>query len=204
MPRVGLSKADVVAAGATLADDVGFANLALGTLAARLGVRTPSLYKHIDSLADLRHGIAALAITELDQQVRDAMHGRAGTEALAAFAGAFRSYLVAHPGRYAATIGEAYTGPEDPMLHAGSRMIQSLEAVLHGYGIDETDMVHAMRSVRAALHGFATLQTSNGFQWNEDSDHSFDWMIRFLDQGLTQIGSCRTDLDGGLPPQARS
>ncbi|WP_433654955.1 TetR/AcrR family transcriptional regulator [Nocardia sp. CA-128927] len=196
MPRVGLSKTDVVAAGATLADDVGFANLALGTLAERLGVRTPSLYKHIDSLADLRHSIATLAITELDQQVRDAMHGRSGTEALAAFANAFRDYLVAHPGRYAASIGEEYTGPEDPMLHAGSRIIESLEAVLHGYGIDEKDMVHAMRALRGALHGFATLQTSNGFQWSEDTDDSFDWMIRFIDQGLTQIGSRATPQNG--------
>ncbi|MFD6161037.1 TetR/AcrR family transcriptional regulator [Nocardia sp. NPDC060256] len=198
MPRVGLSNADVVAAGATLADDVGFTNLSLGTLAQRLGVRTPSLYKHIDSLADLRHSIAALAITELDQRVRDAMHGRSGTEALAAFATAFRDYLVAHPGRYAATIGEPDTGSEDPLRHSGSRLLQSLEAVLHGYGIDESDMVHAMRSVRGALHGFATLQTSHGFQWSEDTDDSFDWMIRFIDHGLTQIGSRRTDLHGPI------
>lgn len=196
MPRVGLNRADVVAAGATLADEVGFANLALGTLAERLGVRTPSLYKHIDSLADLRHGIAALAITELDQQVRAAMLGRSGTDALAAFANAFRDYLVAHPGRYAATIGEPYTGPEDPILHSGSRLLESLETVLRGYDIDERDMVHAMRALRGAFHGFATLQTSNGFQWSEDTDSSFEWMIRFIDHGLTQIGSRRTDLRG--------
>ncbi|WP_223885097.1 TetR/AcrR family transcriptional regulator [Nocardia colli] len=193
---MGLSRADVVAAGATLVDEIGFANLALGTLAERLGVRTPSLYKHIDSLADLRHGIAALAITELDQQVRDAMRDRSGTGALAAFANAFRDYLVAHPGRYAATIGEPYTGPEDPMLHSGSRLLESMETVLHGYDIDEQDMVHAMRALRGAFHGFATLQTSNGFQWSEDTDSSFEWMIRFIDQGLTQIGSRRTDLHG--------
>ncbi|WP_405487302.1 TetR/AcrR family transcriptional regulator [Nocardia sp. NBC_00511] len=189
MPRAGLSRPDVVAAGATLADEVGFANLALGPLAARLGVRTPSLYKHIESLADLQHSIAALAMTELDQRVRDAMHGCSGSAALSAFATSFRDYVVAHPGRYAATVGEPFTGPEDPLLHAGSRVLQSMEAVLRGYGIDENEMIHALRTLRCTFHGFATLQSSDGFQWSDDSDDSFEWMIRFLDRGLGEIGS---------------
>ncbi|MGW0957453.1 TetR family transcriptional regulator, partial [Streptomyces sp. NPDC002545] len=37
----------MVAAGAALADEVGFANLTMGLLAERVGVRTPSLYKHV-------------------------------------------------------------------------------------------------------------------------------------------------------------
>ena len=53
MPRAGLGTAAVVAAGADLADEVGFAALTMGRLAERLGVRTPSLYKHVESQADL-------------------------------------------------------------------------------------------------------------------------------------------------------
>ncbi|MEC3914215.1 TetR/AcrR family transcriptional regulator [Nocardia sp. CDC160] len=189
MPRVGLSRADVVAAGAALADEVGFGNLALGALAQRVGVRTPSLYKHIESLADLQHGIAALAMAELDRKVRDAMHGLSGSAALAAFANAFREYVVEHPGRYAATIGAKFRGPDDPLLQSGSRVLDSMAAVLRGYGIDEGEMVHALRTLRCTFHGFATLQSSDGFQWSGDSEDSFDWMIRFLDRGLSEIGS---------------
>ncbi|WP_040814393.1 TetR/AcrR family transcriptional regulator [Nocardia concava] len=189
MPRVGLSKTDVVAAGAALADEVGFANLSLGALAQRVGVRTPSLYKHIESLADLRHGIAVLAMTELDQRVRDAMHGKTGSAALAAFANTFREYVVQHPGRYAATVGEPLGGPDDPLLQSSSRMLDSMQVVLRGYGVAEDDMVHALRTLRCTFHGFATLQSSDGFQWSGDSEDSFDWMIRFLDRGLSEIGS---------------
>ncbi|WP_458690854.1 TetR/AcrR family transcriptional regulator [Nocardia tengchongensis] len=188
MPRVGLNRTDVIAAGAALADEVGFGELALGTLAQRLGVRTPSLYKHIESLADLQHGIAALAMAELDVRVRDAMHGLAGSDALTAFAKAFRSYVVEHPGRYAATVGARFTGPDDPLRQSGSRVLESMEAVLRGYGIGEKEMVHALRTLRSTFHGFASLQASDGFQWSDDSEESFVWMIRFLDRGLTDIG----------------
>ncbi|MGV9663189.1 TetR/AcrR family transcriptional regulator [Nocardia niigatensis] len=189
MPRVGLSRTDVVAAGATLADEVGFGNLALGALAQRLGVRTPSLYKHIENLADLQHEIAALAMTEVDQRVRDAMHGLSGSAALAAFANAFRDYVVEHPGRYTATVGAKFSGPDDPLLQSGSRVLESMAAVLRGYGVSEDEMVHAQRTLRCLFHGFATLQTSDGFQWSNDAEDSFDWMIRFLDRGLSEIGS---------------
>ncbi|WP_330184193.1 WHG domain-containing protein [Nocardia sp. NBC_01503] len=187
MPRAGLSRTEVVAAGAQLADDLGYTNLALSPLAARLGVRTPSLYKHIDSLADLQHGIATLAMSELDQTLRDAMHGRSGSAALAAFAKAFRHYVTEYPGRYAATVGASTTGPEDPLLHSSTRVLESLQVVLRGYGIPERDMVHAIRTLRCTFHGFAALQASDGFQMREDVEDSFDWMIGFLDRGLSEI-----------------
>ena len=63
MPRAGLTGDDVVAAAAALADEVGFAGLTMGLLADRLGVRTPSLYKHVSSLADLQHRVATLALS---------------------------------------------------------------------------------------------------------------------------------------------
>src|SRR5689334_20484546 len=103
MPRAGLDPATVVAAGATLADEVGFAGLSMGLVAERLGVRTPSLYKHVDGLADLSRRIATLAMTELGDAIRDALQGRSGFPALEALARAVRDYVVAHPGRYAAT-----------------------------------------------------------------------------------------------------
>ena len=58
MPRAGLGTDTVVAAGADLADEIGFAGLSMGQLAERVGVRTPSLYKHVASQDDLNRRIA--------------------------------------------------------------------------------------------------------------------------------------------------
>ena len=51
MARAGLARTSVTEAGATLADEIGFDQLSLGMVAERLGVKSPSLYNHIDSLA---------------------------------------------------------------------------------------------------------------------------------------------------------
>lgn len=64
MPRGGLNGDDVVAAAAGLADEIGFHAVTTGLLADRLGIRPPSLYKHVGGLADLQHRIATLAMTE--------------------------------------------------------------------------------------------------------------------------------------------
>jgi AcrR family transcriptional regulator len=187
VPRAGLTRGDVVAAAAALVDENGYHDLTMGVLAERLGVRAPSLYKHVEDLADLRHRIATLAITELGEAVRDAMQGRAGLDALTALLTATRAYVANYPGRYTATIGAEFTGPDDPLLAASTRILGSIAAMLRGYGIGDDEMDHAIRTIRCTIHGFASLQASNGFQWSADLDESFEWMIRFLDIGLRAI-----------------
>ena len=184
MPRAGLTGDDVVASAAGLADEIGYQGVTMGLLADRLGVRPPSLYKHIDGLADVQHRLAALAMTELGDVIRDAVQGRSGRDALAALLTALRAYVTAHPGRYMSTIGAEATGPDDPLMAASTRVIGSIAAVLRGYGIRDDEMDHAIRAIRCTLHGFAMLEISRGFQWDADPEQSFDWMIRFIDRGL--------------------
>lgn len=188
MPRAGLNTDQVVAAGAALADEIGFSALSLARLADRLGVRPPALYKHVDSLADLHRRIATLAMTELADEFRDALQGQAGADALAALFTTLRRYVERHPGRYTATIGAEFHGDDDPLLAAALRVINSIRAVLSGYGIGPDDLDHAIRTLRCTLHGFAVLQAGNGFQWSNDLDDSFAWMIDFADAGLRTIG----------------
>jgi len=65
MPRAGLTGDRVVEEAAQMADDVGLGQLTLAALAERLGVRQPSLYKHIDSMAGLQRSISGRAKVEL-------------------------------------------------------------------------------------------------------------------------------------------
>ncbi|MEU9190534.1 WHG domain-containing protein [Streptomyces sp. NPDC048484] len=174
----------MVAAGAALADEVGLANLTMGLLAERLGVRTPSLYKHVSNQEDLNRRIAALALSQAADAVGGAVQGYAGRDALAAAARAFRTFVLEHPGRYAATIGLEPTDPDDPLAAAGHRLLGGFTAVLRGYEIAESDVDHALRMLRSLFHGFATLQSANGFQWSADIDESFEWLIAFVDRGL--------------------
>jgi AcrR family transcriptional regulator len=184
VPRAGLSPASVTEAGALLADEVGFARLSMGLLAERLGVKTPALYNHVASQANLAHRIAILAMTEVADAIRDATQGRAGSDALVAGAQAMRTYVREHPGRYAAGNAARPTGPDDPLMTAAGRVIASWSAMLRGYRLDPGQEIHALRMLRSMLHGFATLEAAGGFQIDTPVDDSFTWMINFIDRGL--------------------
>lgn len=194
MPRAGLSPASVTEAGALLADEVGFDQLSMALLAERLGVKTPALYNHVTSQAQLAHRIAILAMTEVADAIRDAIQGRAGSEALVAGAQAMRLYVREHPGRYAAGNAARPAGPDDPLIPAVDRVLASWAAMLRGYRLDPDQEIHALRMLRSMLHGFATLEAAGGFQIDTDVDDSFTWMINFIDRGLQATSATRSAL----------
>jgi len=193
MPRPGLTRASVTEAGATLVDEIGFDQLSMSLVADRLGVKTPSLYKHVAHQADLAHAIAVLAMTELADAIRDATQGRAGSDALVAGAHAMRAFVLDHPGRYAAANAVQLAGPDDPLLPASVRVMDSWAAMLHGYHLHPDQEIHALRMLRSMLHGFGTIELAGGFQVDASVDDSFTWIIDFIDHGLRS-------LSGGDPP----
>ena len=184
MARAGLAPASVVEAGAALADEVGFARLSMGLLAERLGVKTPSLYKHVTGQADLAHRIAVLAMHELADVIRDAVQGRTRRDALAAGAHAMRTYVLAHPGRYDAGNAAKVEGPDDPLVPAVDRVLASWAAMLQGYELGPDQEIQALRMLRSVLHGFTVLEAAGSFQIDSDVEASFAWTIDFIDRGL--------------------
>jgi AcrR family transcriptional regulator len=183
MPRAGLSTAAVVAAAAVIADAEGLDRLTLARVAAAAGVRTPSLYNHVESLDDVRRRVALLALRDLADALRDAAVGRAGDDALVAMADAYRAYARRHPGRYAATQRAPAEGDEE-MRAAAKGAVDVVLAILRGYGLEGDDAIHAARAVRSALHGFVALETGGGFGIPVDLDESYARMVRALARGL--------------------
>ena len=183
MPRAGLSTAAVVAAAADIADAEGLDRLTLARVAAAAGVRTPSLYNHVESLDDVRRRVALLALRDLADALRDAAVGRAGDDALAATADAYRAYARRHPGRYAATQRAPSEGDEE-MRAAAKGAVDVVLAILRGYGLEGDDAIHAARAVRSALHGFVALEAGGGFGIPVDLDESYARMVRALARGL--------------------
>ncbi|MER8220815.1 WHG domain-containing protein [Streptomyces sp. NPDC094143] len=183
MPRAGLDKNAVVAAGAALADEVGWAGLTMGLLADRLGVRPPSLYKHVGSLHELRHGISVQAKRELAHQLARESVGRSGPDAVRAFADSYRHWALEHPGRYAATIPAPAPGDEEDR-RVSEEALQVLLDVLAGFGLPDARVVDSARALRSALHGFVTLEGASGFKLPRDATRSFHFLIDTLIAGF--------------------
>ena len=162
MARAGLTTDRLVAAAADLADEVGFENVTLSALARQFGVKDASLYSHVKNLHDLRTRVALLAGGEMIDRIGTAVAGRAGKDALAAFADAYREYALERPGRYAATqirIDQTLVA-ESPAFR---RTTEITYGMLRAYGLDEPDLTDAVRLLRSTFHGFCALEATGGF-----------------------------------------
>ncbi len=181
MPRVGLDTEAVVAAAAALADAEGLERLSLARLAAALGIRTPSLYAHVESLADLRARLGERGARELAAAIQAAAAGRSGVDALRAVADACRAYARAHPGTYAAS---QIVSDREENEAAAADAVGVFLAVIEGYGITGEPAIHAVRAVRSALHGFIALEQGAGFGMPLSLNESYATLVDMIDAGL--------------------
>ena len=179
MPRAGLNTDRVVVAAMELADEVGLDKLTLAALAVRLGVRQPSLYKHVASLDALQRLISMRGKAEAADVLAQAAIGRARDDALVAMAWAWRAWALAHPGRYQASQRGAAPGDAEHEQVA-RRSIRVLAAVIDGYGLVDDDAIDAIRAYRSALHGFVALEADHGFAFPNDVERSFDRLVHAL------------------------
>jgi AcrR family transcriptional regulator len=180
--RVGMTVERLTEAAAELADEVGFENVTVSALARRFGVKDASLYSHIRNAQHLRVLVALLALAELADRAADALAGRAGKQALVAFATAYRDYAKQHPGRYAA--GQLKLDPDTAMASAARRHSEMTRAILRGYDVPEAEHVHAVRLLHSTFHGFVSLERTGGFDHSGQVAESWDRVLDVLDATL--------------------
>jgi len=172
--HVGLDKDIVLDAALTIADRDGFANLSLARVARRLGVRSQSLYAHVDGLEGLRFDLQVLYQSYARERFGSAVAGRQGRPALLALGRAYVELAEEHPGLFTASgrpgaITEARRVVEDPS--------EPLVVVLRSFGLSGKELGHWLRIVWTALFGFATLRVEGMMRLPLDPDASLDRMI---------------------------
>ncbi len=192
MPRAGLTEILVIEEAERLVDEVGLPQMTLAALAASLGVRQPSLYKHIDGMDGLLRSISVRAKDELAYVLARAAVGRERAEAITSIAHAYRAWALEHPGRYAAA--QRAPAPEDSEDQAASlAVVQVATDILAGYRLADDDAIDATRALRSALHGFITLECGGGFGLPVDIDRSFERLVNGI---ATAFSSWRSEMAG--------
>jgi len=178
--QVGLDHDAVIAAAAELVDERGLDALTLAALAARLGIRSQSLYAHVDGLDGLVRDLALSSVRLLGEELRSSVIGRSGRAALEAIADAYRRFAATHPGMYASTIRDP--GDDAELRAANLRAAEALTRVLQSFGLDGSAEIHAHRAVWAGIHGFLTLEHAGVMQRPASIRESYRLMIaRFAD-----------------------
>lgn len=180
MARAGLTAERLTLAGADLADEVGFDQVTVSALARHFHVTVASLYSHVKNSQDLKTRIALLALDELADLAAEALAGRSGRDALAAFAGVYRDYARDHPGRYAAA--QLRLDPETAAASGGPRHTELMRAILRGYAVPERDQTHAVRLLGSVVHGYVSLELRGAFSHSAPGpDESWPRVVDALD-----------------------
>jgi AcrR family transcriptional regulator len=182
-PRPGLTPERIVDVAADLIDRDGYAQLGLGKVAAELGVRTPSLYNHLDGLDELRRRLTVRALTVLGASLQRAAVGLATEDAVRAIAVAYRRFAHEHPGLYATTV-PSIEDADAEVRRVGGEVMGTVLAALSGFDLDDEAAIHATRSLRSAVHGFVSLELSGGFGIPVEVDASFVWLTDLIVAGI--------------------
>jgi len=184
--QVGLDHDAVVAAAGDLVDESGVEALTLAGLATRLGIRSQSLYAHVEGLDGLLRDLALDSVRRLGDALRSSVIGRSGRAALEAIADAYWDFARAHPGRYAATVRDP--GDDDELREANLRAAEALTRVLESFGLTGADEVHAHRAVWSGIHGFLTLEHAGVLRRPASVRESYRRMIAIYADALAPPG----------------
>ncbi len=179
-----LSRQSIVELAIEVADERGLAAVTLANVASVAGCKAPSLYNHVDGLDDLLDELCLAATADFADALRDSVVAKVGPEALHSYAHAWRDYVLAHPGRYQATLRHM---PERKSEHiaAANGMTIPAGSMLSTLGIPDSRLDDAGRALRSGLHGFSHLELSNNI--GRDPASSFASVIEVLTSGLLAL-----------------
>lgn len=183
------SRDAIIAAAGALLEEEGLEAVTMVTVAARVGVRPPSLYKHVRDRPALIEALAAAAAEELRETLAataaavDAGPGAdLAAERVVAIADAFRAYARRSP-RIASLVFSDLGPATDPLVAVSARTVTPLlEAATALAG--PRGALDAARVLTAFVHGFTSMEGASAFRLGGDVDAAFRLGVRTLVEGL--------------------
>lgn len=154
----------------------GIDQLSLAKLASELGIKAPSLYRHVASKAELLQAVNVLTNEELVATLMQAVAMLGDPkDRLRAMAHAYREF--AH--RYPVTYGLAFSNlapesrPDAGLLEVLALPVQDVWAAIFSAEIS----LAALRGAWALMHGYVSLELNQQFQRGGDLDRTFEQII---------------------------
>jgi AcrR family transcriptional regulator len=176
---VGLDREDVVDQAVAVLEEVGRVDgVALREVAARLGVRTQSLYAHVDGADGLRRALALRGLDALAERLTTAAIGRAGADAVEAIVRAYLDFALEHPGLFEAA--QRPPGDDAELVDAMGAVMRPLNLVFESYGLGAEAAVHWYRIVWASVYGFAVLRRNGLFTLPGDVDDTLTHLVQAI------------------------
>ncbi len=167
------SPAQLASIARALVESSGPDALTMGAVAARAGIKPPSLYKHFADRAAILKVVEIGILHELEAYLRREMRGPTPKARLIAMAAAYRRFGHAAPNRYRAIYsGNAFNDPEirAACLFSALPLFEELKAA----GIAEARILPLSRTLVAFLHGFVLMEIGNAFNLGGSIEEAFE------------------------------
>jgi AcrR family transcriptional regulator len=176
------ARAEILAAVTDWIDQHGLEALTFDAVSSDLGLPAMMLRDEFNSLADLRRAVRLHALIAVGALARAAADQN-GAPNLLAIASAVREFAATHPGLYDATI-ESTHGTDAELQFAGQQYLGVFVDALSVYHLEQVEVIHSVRSVLSAIHGFVMLGRGGAFGMPIGIDDSFAWLLTHLAQSF--------------------
>ena len=188
--RARTSIDEIVAAGRTLLEAGGLDAVTMQAVAARVGVRAPSLYKRIPNRAALVAAIAADAFDDLGRQIEPSSLDPDPAAGLRSTATAFRAFAHANPHAYELLFMNLPADHRPTTDHNVRASAPLLALATRLVGHDQA--LEAARLVTAFAHGFVSMELGGSFRLGGDVDAAYRYGVDVLVAALTARGAAAT------------
>jgi AcrR family transcriptional regulator len=174
----------IVDAGLAVVEEEGMPALTMAIVAQRVGIKSPSLYKHVRNRAQLVRLVATHAVAELTSEL-DAVSQQGDAEAqLRAIAHALRDFARRRPALYSLLFTPLpdESRPDAEVLTRASAAVLRVTEQLAG----SEQALEAARTVTAWAHGFIDMELSGAFRLGGDVDAAYEFGITTISRSLSR------------------
>ena len=186
MAHKGLNLDVVVKAAAELIEQQGRDAFSMRLLAERLGIKTASLYNHVDNMEMLLAEVCRYGLCLQNEMEMQAMEGRYGEDAVRQLADTYRNFAKKHRELYWLIMAMS---AKDKRVRDDAAVLftDPLKKMLEDFHLKEEESIHYRRLFRAIVHGFVS-QEEQGFfsHYPAEVDDSFHFAVQCYIDSLIQ------------------
>ncbi|WP_349899354.1 TetR/AcrR family transcriptional regulator [Parafrigoribacterium soli] len=173
------SAGEILSAARSILEADGLSALTMAAVAARVGIRAPSLYKRVGSRDELVGLVAEATVQDLAELLdRGAEDLSNPAETVATLARSLRAFASERPAAYHLIFapGPGAARPRvETLTRATAVLIRVTERMV---GPDEA--LEAARLLTAWIHGFVSMELRGAFRMGGDVDRAFDYGLARL------------------------
>jgi AcrR family transcriptional regulator len=175
----------IVAAARSLLEEGGVDAVTMAAVADRVGVRSPSLYKHVRDRGDLLAQTVAATIDDVTARLEALAEPDPGRSVLAQVEG-MRRFAQEQPQGFRLMFGAV---PGAPRAHP-SEMERPLRLLLEAMAalVGPEHALDGARLVTAWANGFITMELTGALQMGGDIDAAWEWGLRRIVAAVTAVG----------------